>query len=258
MWKRFLDDICSLCNIGKREIALFIELANNYHPTIRFTAEVSETETTFLDTCIYKGKSLKKESILNVRTHFKPTETFQYTHFSSCHPPGVKKGFIKGEALRLVRTNSSEKIFEENRNTFKRRLSVRGYPDKLTDKVLSEVKYHERMSTLQNKTKTHKKILLLVTEYRPSVANLKDIIMSKWHLIENQLLLREIFKDHPVIYRKGKSLQDILVRAKLRGSKIQQFDQWESCMVCQLYIRLLQRLRVPVSLKPGANKVALF
>jgi len=103
--KRFIDDICSLWNIDKREIALFIELANNYHPTPRFTAEVSETETTFLDTCIYKGNILKKESILNVRTHFKPTETFQYTHFSSCHPPGVKKGFIKGEGSPKISQN---------------------------------------------------------------------------------------------------------------------------------------------------------
>ena len=30
----------------------------------------------------------------------KPTEAFQYTHFSSCHTQGVKKGsVIKGEAL---------------------------------------------------------------------------------------------------------------------------------------------------------------
>ena len=51
----------------------------------------------------------------DVRTHFKPTETFQYyTHFSSCYQQGVKKGFIKGEALqRLLRTNSSKIIFEE-------------------------------------------------------------------------------------------------------------------------------------------------
>ena len=26
------------------------------------------------------------------------TETFQYTNFYSCHPPGVTKDFIKGEA----------------------------------------------------------------------------------------------------------------------------------------------------------------
>ena len=35
--------------------------------------------------------------------------------------------------------------------------------------------------------------------------------MSKWHLIENQPLLGEIFKDPS--YRKGRSLKDVLVRA---------------------------------------------
>ena len=44
----------------------------------------------------------KKEAILDVRTHFKPTETFQYTNFYLCHPPGVTKGFIRGEALLIA------------------------------------------------------------------------------------------------------------------------------------------------------------
>ena len=52
-------------------------------------------------------------------TFTKPTETFQYTHYSSCHPPGVKKGFIKGEAIRLLRTNSSERNFQEAMCNFK-------------------------------------------------------------------------------------------------------------------------------------------
>ena len=77
-------------------------------------AEISETEATFLDTKVYKGVRFNKDSILDVRPHFKPTETFQYTNFYSCHPPCVTKGFIKGEALRLLRTNSSEITFEEN------------------------------------------------------------------------------------------------------------------------------------------------
>ena len=49
---------------------------------------------------------------LDVQTHYKPTETFQYTHFSSSHPLSVKKGFIKGETLRLLRTNSVKETFE--------------------------------------------------------------------------------------------------------------------------------------------------
>ena len=64
------------------------------------------------------GQRFNKDSILDVRTHFKPTETFQYTNFYSCHPPGVTKSFIKGEALRLLRTNSSEISFDENMRNF--------------------------------------------------------------------------------------------------------------------------------------------
>ena len=51
------------------------------------------------------------------------------------YPPGVRKGFVKGEALRLLRPNSSEETFEENSKQFKRKLRARGYPDNLSDNV---------------------------------------------------------------------------------------------------------------------------
>ena len=35
-----------------------------------------------------------------------------------------------------------------------------------------------------------------VTQYNPSVTNLKNILMSKWHLIENQPLLKEHTENH--------------------------------------------------------------
>ena len=138
-----------------------------------------------------------------MRTHYKPTETFQYTNFTSCHPPGVRKGFIKRRSLRLLRTNSSKAIFEENITQFKRRLRDRGYPDNLSENTLSEIKFSERISALQKKQKTHKRILPFVTEYQPSVLNIKNILMSKWHLTGSQPLLREIYKDPPLLsYRK--------------------------------------------------------
>ena len=56
---------------------------------------------------------------------------FQYTHFTSSHPVGVKRGFIKGEALRLLRTNSSETTFDESISNFKSRLITRGYPHEM-------------------------------------------------------------------------------------------------------------------------------
>ena len=137
-----------------------LKQANSFHPTIKFTAEISETEMTFLDTIVYKGERFLKESILDVRTHFKPTETFQYTNYYSCHLPGVTKGFIKGEALRLLRTNSSQLTFEENIRNFAVRLKNRGYPTATVQKHLSEVEFSERKTALKNKNITAQKKIL--------------------------------------------------------------------------------------------------
>ena len=75
------DDVFSLWDVNRKDIDLFIEQANTFHPTIKFTAEISEKEITFLDTVVYKGDRFLKEAILDVKTHYKPTETFQYTEY---------------------------------------------------------------------------------------------------------------------------------------------------------------------------------
>ena len=103
-WKRFIDDAFSLWDADKEEIEHFIEHANSYHPIIKFTTEVSQLGTTFLDTTVYKGERFKKA-----------TETFQYTNlYNSYHPSGVKKAFVKVEAPRILRTNSSRATFRKN------------------------------------------------------------------------------------------------------------------------------------------------
>ena len=49
-------------------------------------------------------------------------------------------------------------------------------------------------------------------------------------------ILREIFKDPPILsYGKGRSLKDILVRAKLWRSTTTTMNQWESCLACLFY-----------------------
>ena len=118
---------------------------------VKFTAEISDNETTFLDTIIFKGERFRNKSILDIRTHYKPTETFQYTHFTSSHPVGVKRGFIKGEALRLLRTNSSETTFDESISNFKSRLITRGYPPR--DDTDNVIRSQLRKKTVDSTTK---------------------------------------------------------------------------------------------------------
>ena len=123
-------------------------------PHTKFMAEISETETIFLDTNIYKGERFRSNSVLDVRTHFKPTETFQYTHFSSCHPRRLKKGFLKTEAL-TIRTNSSK----QNYLNIKSRLRERGYFENLVQRTLLEVHFENRklafLHCMKNRNRTN-------------------------------------------------------------------------------------------------------
>lgn len=95
-----------------------------------------QIEATFSDATIYKGERCKKESVCHLRTHFKPTETFQYTCYTTCHPPGPKKGFVKGKVLWLPRANSSKEKFKENIRHLKH-LVKRGYLENFIDNTLS-------------------------------------------------------------------------------------------------------------------------
>ena len=106
---------------------------------------------------------------------------FRYTHFTSSHPPGVKNGFIKGEAKRLLRTNSSQTVFNESITNFKSCLTARGYPYKMTD--------------IDNviRSRLRRNIVGL------SVCNLKNMLMLNWDKIQNRPLLNTIFKNPPIL-----------------------------------------------------------
>ena len=125
VWKRYIDDVFSLWDTSKEEVNTFIEQANSYHPTIKFTAEISDKEITFLVTRIYKGARFEKESILDTRTQFKTdTETFQYTHFKSCYPPGGQEKLCQGRSPETPQNELLKgNLFKPN---LKKNLRLRG------------------------------------------------------------------------------------------------------------------------------------
>ena len=96
---------------------------------------------------------------------------------------------------------------------FTTRLTSRGYPNNLVDKIISVRRKKERSYT---NTESAQKNSTLCDTISSITSMFENILMEKWHLIQNQPLLREIYKDPPLIsYRKGKTLKDMLVKAKL-------------------------------------------
>ena len=90
---------------------------------------------------MYKGDRFNMESILDLQTPYKERERDLSMHevlfvsSTKVSPAGV---FIKGEALRLIRTNSSHITFEENTRNVKLRLKNRGYPENMLERQLSD------------------------------------------------------------------------------------------------------------------------
>ena len=81
VWKSYIDDIFSLWDIRKPDMVDFFKFTdqvNLLHPTallaIKFTAEISDTETIFLDPVVYQGTTFNEKwekAILDVKTNFK-------------------------------------------------------------------------------------------------------------------------------------------------------------------------------------------
>ena len=55
-WKRYINDILSLWKVNKKEIEEFIVQEKSHHPTVKFTAEIADKETNFLDTTVFQGE----------------------------------------------------------------------------------------------------------------------------------------------------------------------------------------------------------
>ena len=66
---------------------------------------------------------------------------------TSCYPPDVKNGVIKGEAM--LGTNSSKTAFDESLMKFKQRLRTGSYPKTIIERSLSGVKFAVRSSAFK-------------------------------------------------------------------------------------------------------------
>ena len=64
-----------------QEIIEFCAKGEKFSFTTEFAAKMSETEINFLDRMLYKGVRFDNNSILDVQTHYKPTETLPYLKF---------------------------------------------------------------------------------------------------------------------------------------------------------------------------------
>lgn len=210
LWLRYIDDILCIWPDSQETLTAFLNRLNCYHSTLRFTWEVSTKEVSFLDLEIYKGSRFEQSGILDLRPHYKSSNSFQYLHRSSAHPPSTHRGVVKGELIRLLRASSSEVTYTINKEKIILHFKDRGYSEALLNKVSAQVKFSDRHKHLEEKTTNMRPPPLLITRYHPSI-NRGDLHSA---LSPPPSLARPI-----VCYTRNKSVASHLVRARLPRTK---------------------------------------
>ena len=202
-----------MCYEGEEnEIINFFEIANNIHPLLKFTYEIAETCITYLDTEVYKGKRFEEMKILDIKSHIKKTETFQYLPTSSAHPKHTFKNIIIGETIRHIRNNNNKEDLDKIISMLEEKLIDRGYDRRLVrDTIIETTNTKNRIDLLKEKPKTTKIPIALVTRYNPSIKKLGKIIKYEWQKVKNDTVCKKIFDKEPIIaYRRNKNLKEIL------------------------------------------------
>ncbi len=214
LYLRFIDDIFCVFSASITEIENFIEYMNSSHHSIKFTAEISQEEVTFLDTKVKIDPETKE---IYTELYTKDTDTQNYLSFDSCHPKHCKTGGPFGEFLRIRRNCHKLEDYDKHSEQRVRDYQRRGYPTELLEESRQKARALDRNDLLKTKDKTKSKkddrVPLIIT-HNPANPNMRAIIDKHWHLLQ-LCSKKEAFQEKPLIsFRRNKNLSDYLVRAK--------------------------------------------
>ncbi|XP_071145079.1 uncharacterized protein [Mytilus edulis] len=147
-WFRFIDDIDMKWDNTEQELELFIQHANDAHPSIKFTYEISDSKITFLDTT-----TQVRDGNIFTDLYCKPTDKHQYLSPSSCHPKHCTKSIPYSQAIRIKRICSTNDVAKKRLQELRGHLKHRGYKRKDIDKGFSRASNISRDELLQYKVK---------------------------------------------------------------------------------------------------------
>ena len=119
---------------------------------------------------------------------------------------------------------------------FKKRLMDRGWPHNFERKIAIRSKTHRRKAALlKQNNKEEKEILPFVTQYQPLVSIIKEALMKKWNLIQNQPVPCKMFKEPPKVLFLWE--RKIMAKVMLVRAKTLKLNRCAACHLSQFFTK---------------------
>ena len=194
VWWRYIDDIFFIWTHTEVKLNEFFSFLNQFHPTIKFTSERSQSSVNFLDVSVSKDAN----GFLQTDLYCKPTDSHQYLLPSSCHPPHICKNIPYSQAIRLRRICSSDNSFQDRSKELASHLDNRKYKDSIVKPQISKAASVPREETLTYKPKEKLNKIPLVTTYHPHLPKLGNIVRKHLPILHLSPKLQDAIPDPPV------------------------------------------------------------
>ena len=237
-WFRFIDDIWGVWVQGEDTLREFHTLANKIHPNINVDLRLSSSTIEFLDVEVM----LSDSGYFTTNLYSKPTDARAYLHYTSDHPPCVKRAIPRGLGMRMRRICSNETDYLHHRQRLVDRLRERGYPARELTAELEKVDRMERADLLGKvakiKGEREEARVPMVVTFSSFLPDIRAIIRNNRYILKKSSRLTKIFpKDPMVAFKRGSNLKDILVHKKTRNSLRSRGRQdcGGGCAICKVF-----------------------
>ena len=121
--KHYLDDVPGISSGTPQDLEEFIHFCSTYHPSLKYTFEISKSSIPFLDLCLSTSDDRMTTTI-----HYKPTNTHSYLDYSPSHPPHCKNTIPYSQFLHLQKIYFKNNDFEAKSKEMALFFERRGHP----------------------------------------------------------------------------------------------------------------------------------
>lgn len=164
LFVRYIDDIVGIWDGNEEEIErAFSEVVDN---NIRLTFVKDKRSLAALDVLI-----LAEDSKLATTLYRKPTDSNQFIHWSSAHPPHLKNSIPYSQLLRVRRICSKDDDYAREANLMLDRFRRRGFPEQVLEKASAAANNRSRASLLKDNCRERAENLHLVVNYHQDTSD---------------------------------------------------------------------------------------
>ncbi|CAJ0962820.1 unnamed protein product [Ranitomeya imitator] len=209
VWRRYIDDIFCVWDGPIESLLPFDQHINSIWPELKFTLQHDTHKISFLDTLIYK----EREGRLGIDLFTKPTDRNGLLHFSSCHPPSIKRAIPKSQFHRVDRIVSDVELKRTRLTEMEQKFTDRGYPQGILTGAKQDLSH--------SKPKDNQKRIPFVSTFHPFSSLVQSTIRRHWNILSKSYPTVPEFKA-PFLpcFKRARNLKDRLVKADIGSGSV--------------------------------------